>query len=58
MEKADWNCIKKCLQKCMLREVFTEFHHLFKKLDQRYFSGIGAEIELGVGVSPKKFHHR
>jgi SAM-dependent methyltransferase len=41
-------------KKRMLRDVFTEFHHLFKKLDQRYFSGKGAEIELGAGVSPMR----
>jgi len=45
---------KMLAKKRMLREVFTEFHHLFKKLDQRYFSGIGAEIELGAGVSPMR----
>tara|TARA_B110000259_G_C14024083_1_gene404043 strand:- start:973 stop:1767 length:795 start_codon:yes stop_codon:yes gene_type:complete len=39
-------------KKRMLRDVFTEFHHLFKKLDRQFFSGKGAEIELGSGVSP------
>ena len=44
---------KKMLEKKrMLRDVFTEFHHLFKKLDQQFLSGKGAEIELGAGVSP------
>lgn len=41
-------------KKRMIRDVFTEFHHLFKKLDQQYLSGEGAEIELGAGVSPMR----
>lgn len=40
--------------KPMLREVFTEFHHLFRKLDQQFFTTKGAEIELGAGVSPMR----
>jgi len=40
------------IKKRMLREVFIEFHHLFKKLEQRFFSGAGIEVELGAGVSP------
>lgn len=43
------NMLKK---KRMLRNVFTEFHHLFKKLDRQFFSGNGLEVELGAGVSP------
>lgn len=41
-------------KKRMLREVFTEFHHLFRKLDGRFFSGEGIEVELGAGVSPMR----
>lgn len=41
-------------KKRMLRDVFTEFHHLFKQLDQQFFSGKGAEIELGAGISPMR----
>jgi len=41
-------------KKRMLREVFTEFHHLFKKLDRQFFSGMGIEVELGSGVSPMR----
>ena len=41
-------------KKRMLRDVFTEFHQLFRKLDQRYFSGKGAEVELGSGVAPMR----
>ena len=41
-------------KKRLLRDVFTEFHHLFRKLDQRFFSGKGSEIELGSGVSPMR----
>lgn len=42
------------VEKRMLIEVFTEFHHLFKKLDQCYFTGKGSEIELGSGVFPMR----
>ncbi|MBF0292857.1 MAG: class I SAM-dependent methyltransferase [Nitrospinae bacterium] len=41
-------------KKRMLREVFTEFHHLFRRLDRQYFSGNGIEVELGSGVSPMR----
>ena len=41
-------------KKRMLREVFTEFHHLFRKLDRQFFSGKGLEVELGAGVSPMR----
>lgn len=41
-------------KKRMLRDVFTEFHHLFKKLDHQFLSGSGIEIELGSGVSPMR----
>lgn len=41
-------------KKRMLRDVFIEFHHLFKKLDQQFFSGKGAEVELGAGISPMR----
>ena len=43
---------KMLTKKRMLRDVFTEFHHLFKKLDQQFFTGKGAEVELGAGISP------
>jgi SAM-dependent methyltransferase len=38
-------------KKRMLREVFDEFHYLFKKLDLKYFKGDGLEVELGSGIS-------
>jgi SAM-dependent methyltransferase len=41
-------------RKRMLREVFTEFHHLFRMLDSRFLSGKGIEVELGAGVSPMR----
>lgn len=41
-------------KKRMLRDVFTEFHHLFKKLDRQFFSGKGAAVELGAGISPMR----
>jgi SAM-dependent methyltransferase len=43
---------KMLTKKRMLRDVFTEFHHLFHKLNQRFLSGEGAEVELGAGISP------
>ncbi|CAH1077452.1 class I SAM-dependent methyltransferase [Candidatus Nitrotoga sp. 1052] len=41
-------------KKRMLREVFTEFHHLFRKLDRQFLSGDGIKVELGSGVSPMR----
>lgn len=41
-------------KKRMLRDVFTEFHHLFRKLDRQFFSVSGIEVELGAGVSPMR----
>ncbi len=42
------------VKKRMLRDVFTEFHHLFRMLDRQFFSGKGFELELGAGVSPMR----
>lgn len=39
-------------QKPMLKTVFTEFHHLFDLLDNRFLSGNGLRIEIGAGVAP------
>lgn len=39
-------------RKPMLREVFTSFHHTFRRLDDKYFSADGLRIELGAGVAP------
>jgi SAM-dependent methyltransferase len=41
-------------RKRMLREVFTEFHHLFRKLDRQFLTGEGLEIELGAGIAPMR----
>jgi SAM-dependent methyltransferase len=41
-------------RKRMLREVFTEFHHLFNKLDKEYFTAKGIKAELGAGISPMR----
>lgn len=41
-------------KKRMLREVFTDFHHVFRALDHQFFSGKGIEVELGSGVSPMR----
>lgn len=38
-------------KKRMLREVFTEFHHLFKSLADRLFPVSGLDVELGGGVA-------
>jgi len=43
---------KMLARKKMLREVFTEFHHIFRKLDNEYFSASGTKIELGAGIAP------
>lgn len=42
---------KMLFKKRMLREVFNEFHGMFRRLDHEYLSGDGLEIELGSGVS-------
>jgi hypothetical protein len=39
-------------RKPMLREAFTEFHHLFHGLDERFFSAQGLKVEIGAGVAP------
>ncbi|MDR1074894.1 MAG: class I SAM-dependent methyltransferase [Xanthomonadaceae bacterium] len=39
-------------RKRMLREVFTEFHDDFERLDRRYLSGDGLRLEIGAGVAP------
>ncbi len=41
-------------KKRMLREVFIEFHHLFRRLEQQFLSGEGAKVELGAGISPMR----
>lgn len=41
-------------RKRLLREVFTEFHHRFRALDERLLTGDGDRIELGAGVAPMK----
>lgn len=41
-------------KKRMLREVFTDFHHLFRRLEEQFLSGEGARVELGAGVSPMR----
>lgn len=39
-------------RKPMLRAVFTDFHHLFHRLDGRFLSADGLRLEIGAGVSP------
>lgn len=41
-------------KKRMLREVFTDFHHLFRTLEEKFLSGEGSKVELGAGVSPMR----
>lgn len=41
-------------RKRMLREVFTEFHHLFHRLDESFFSAKGTRVEIGAGIAPIK----
>jgi SAM-dependent methyltransferase len=38
-------------RKRMMRDVFSEFHHVFNRLDKKYFSAQGLKIELGAGVA-------
>jgi SAM-dependent methyltransferase len=46
---------RKMLQKKrMLRTVFKDFHHIFRKLELRLLSGDGAKVELGAGISPMR----
>jgi SAM-dependent methyltransferase len=39
-------------RKPMLREVFTEFHHDFRRLDEKFISAPGLKIEIGAGIAP------
>lgn len=39
-------------RKAMIREVFEDFHALFRELDARLLSGPGMVVELGAGVYP------
>ncbi len=41
-------------RKRMLREVFIEFHHLFRRLDRELLIQQGLEIELGAGIAPMR----
>lgn len=42
------------MRKRMLREVFSEFHQSFHRLDQQYFRGDGLKVELGAGIAPMR----
>lgn len=39
-------------KKPILQQVFTEFHHNFRRLEDRYLSGNGIKVELGAGIAP------
>lgn len=43
---------KMLARKPMLREVFTDFHHAFRRLDESFFFAQGLKIELGAGIAP------
>lgn len=43
---------KMLARKKMLRQVFLEFHHVFRKLDDELLTAGGMRIELGAGVAP------
>ncbi|MDI1276634.1 methyltransferase domain-containing protein [Methylobacter sp.] len=43
---------KMLARKRMLREVFTEFHHVFRRLDEKFIFAQGLKIELGAGIAP------
>lgn len=38
-------------RKRMLREVFAEFHALFRQLETRFITGQGLSVEIGAGVA-------
>ncbi len=38
--------------KQVLRDVFLDFHLLFRKLDEKYFLAEGKRIEIGAGIAP------
>lgn len=39
-------------RKRILREVFTEFHHTFHRLENKFVYADGLKIELGAGIAP------
>lgn len=45
---------KMLARKRMLREVFSEFHHLFHKLESQFFTAEGIKAELGAGIAPMR----
>lgn len=46
--------IKMLHRKKMLRDVFMNFHHLFRKLDRQFLWAKGLQIELGAGICPMR----
>ena len=42
------------IQKPMLKRVFTEFHHIFQKANNKYLYGEGLGVELGSGIAPMR----
>lgn len=38
--------------KPLLKEVFKEFHHSFRQIDEKHFTGTGQRVELGAGIAP------
>lgn len=44
-------------RKRMLRDVFGEFHALFRSLEARYLDGTGVRLEVGAGVAAMRDSH-
>jgi SAM-dependent methyltransferase len=40
--------------KAMLRDVFSEFHDLFHKLENQFITAKGIKVEIGAGVAPMR----
>ena len=40
--------------KGMLREVFSEFHSLFRQLDDEFLDTDGVKVEIGAGIAPMR----
>ena len=41
-------------RKRMLREVFSDFHDLFHKLENQFITAKGIKVEIGAGVAPMR----
>jgi len=41
-------------RKPMIREVFVDFHRLFRDLERKYLEASGLAVEVGAGVAPMR----